>query len=126
MARDPSSIFAAPKASAVVDSARDLLLELSVKRLLSVDMAWTRMGHDTWEVQRRAEILMRLVASLGIADDNCPSDVFWPTPHQHEFDQHRRTLLVSRDHNGGGPAATVGKRRWQWPRRLPPALRWRR
>ena len=44
------------------------------------------MGHDTWGAQQRAEIIVRLVTSLRIAHDNCPSDLFWPTPNKDDFD----------------------------------------
>ena len=103
MAPDPRSIFAALETSAVVDSARALLDKPSEERLLSVDRGWMRMGHGGWEAQRRAEIIMRLVTSLRIAHDNCPSDVFWPTPQQEDFDQERRELAASRGRNGGAP-----------------------
>ena len=46
---------------------------------------------------------MRLMTSLRIAHDNCPSDVFWPTSHQHDFDQYRCALAAGRDRSGGGP-----------------------
>ena len=49
MARDPTTIFTAEEVSAVVDSARALLVELSEERLLSVDWAWRLIWHDGWE-----------------------------------------------------------------------------
>ena len=87
----------------MVASACALLLELWEERFLFVDRAWEMTRHDTWEAQRRAEIIMRLVTSLRIAHENCLSDVLWPTPNQDEFDQQRRALYARRYHNGWGP-----------------------
>ena len=63
MACDSRNIFDVEEASAVMNSARTLLAELSEARLLSVDRERRLMGHDRWEAQRRAEITMRLVTS---------------------------------------------------------------
>ena len=50
---------------------------------------------------------MRLVRSLRIAHDNCPSGVFWPTPHQDNFNQERRVLAAGWTATAGAPSATV-------------------
>ena len=93
----------------MVASARAFLLELSGERFLSVDRVWMLMGHDTWETQRRAEIIMRLMTGRRVAHDNCPSDALRRTLHQDEFDQQRRVLSANRGHNGGGPSRDRGR-----------------
>ena len=37
------------------------------------------MEDGSWMAQLRAEIIMRLMTSLRVAHDNCPSDVLWHT-----------------------------------------------
>ena len=59
--------------------------------------------------QRQADNIMSLVTSLRVAHDHCPSDVFWPTPHQDESDRAHRARSDNRGHHGWCPRHDHGE-----------------